>query len=728
MPDSRVPPIPESLVQRLNDHECVLFAGNGMAIDAGYPSWYTIMERLAKSMPPQLSSVSPDRLIKLLRQGEINLAAEIIQASVPTDLLIAFLERIYSSPPKLTRTHLLLESLPFAGTISASWDDTLERLFAPKARVVYWTEDPEAAATLLRDSEQFFVRLMGSPRRPKSFVFSIDEYRKRLRTNETFLKFLTHLYSSYTFLFIGSTLWQIESFAEDLAFWSTPSRQHFALVQDSENLDLRAERLSTRFGIEAIPYEASDGYPEVEKFLTELRARLDPGALSLASFQIEPATLDRVVLTNIGPFEQVDLDLTAGWNVLLGDNGCGKSTILRAIALGFCGDDPQGQKGAARLLRAGAATGSIELHVGKQRFVTNLTREGRTVRARSAALTPLQAKRSVILGFPALRGSSQKNPSGPTRGGASRPEVEDLLPLLLGGVDSRLDDAKQWVVNTHVRAEPGDGHSPEDATRCFRLLNTYFEILRDLTPGVDFRFSRIDRETWDVFVRTPDGEVPIDTLSQGTTSILGWVGTLLQRMLEIHGKSDQPEHEAALVLVDEIDAHMHPEWQQSLVPLIKKHFPRLQVIATSHSPLVVGNLEAREVLHVRREAESGKVLVERLNVSFQGWRADQILTSPAFDLQTTIGEKAQQLMDEYASLYGKTQRTPEDQERLEVLANTLRSQIPSHPETPEKREALGLLEEFMHQQLLDQPQEKRERIAAEARDLLAEIDSLEQAR
>jgi hypothetical protein len=377
MPDSRIPPIPEELVQRLNARECVLFTGNGIAIEAGYPSWYEILEVLAKIIPSRTSKVSSARIMDLLRKGDIDLAAEIIQANAQPTVLLSFLERTYSVPPKLTTTHFLLESLPFAGTISANWDDTLERLFAPKARVAYWTEDPEAAATLLRDSEQFFVRLMGSPRRPESFVFSIDEYRKRLRTNETFLKFLTHLYSSYTFLFIGSRLSLIESFAEDLAFWSTPSQQHFALVEGSENLDIRAERLSTRFGIEVIPYVASDGYPEVEQFLTELRSRLDPAALSPASLQIEPATLDRVVLTNIGPFE----------------------------------------------------------------------------------------------------------PSGPTRGGASRPEVEDLLPLVLGGVDSRLDDAKQWVVNTYVRAESGEGSSPEEAARYARLLSTYFEILR-LFPGL----------------------------------------------------------------------------------------------------------------------------------------------------------------------------------------------------------------------------------------------------
>lgn len=721
MPDSRVPPVPEELVQSLNARQCVLFTGNGIAIEAGYPSWYELMAELLPVLKTR--KISRGRLAELLKRGDGELAAEVIEASVDRRDLADMVSDFYDRPPRLTTTHHLLASLPLAGILVASWDSTIERLLG--VRPSYWTEDLETISNLLRNDKRFLIKLNGDPGRPETFIFSTDQYRRLLRKNEIFQKFLTHLYSAYTFLFIGARLSFIESFVEELAFWSSPSRSHFALVELSPDLDVRAERLSARFGVELLPYMATEGHPQVESFLAELRSHLDSPALSGASREIEPAALDRVVLDNVGPFEHLEIDFGRGWNVLLGNNGCGKSTILRAIALGFCGDDPHAQEPASRLLRSGASAGSIELHVGSQKFVTQLSRDGRTVRARSAALTPLQAGRSVILGFPPLRGVSQKNPSGPTRGGAPYPEITDLLPLLQGGTDFRLDGAKQWIVNTWLRAKPDRPETSEEAARCVRLLETYFDILRDLTPGVEFQFSRIDLQTWQVFVTTSDGEIPIDDLSQGTNSILGWIGTLLQRMLEIHGQAAKPENEAALVLVDEIDAHMHPEWQQGLVPLIKKHFRHLQVIATSHSPLVVGKLEASEVLHVRRETETGRIRVERLNVSFQGWRADQILTGPAFDLETTIGEKARVLVDEYTSLLGKVDRSEVDERRLGELTEALRTEIPAHPETPERREAFRLLEEFLRQRLREEPREKRERIVAEARELFAEIEAME---
>ena len=74
--------------------------------------------------------------------------------------------------------------------------------------------------------------------------------------------------------------------------------------------------------------------------------------------------------------------------------------------------------------------------------------------------------------------------------------------------------------------------------------------------------------------------------------------------------------------------------QDALVPLLKKKFPRLQVVATTHSPLIAGNLERGEMIRLRRD-QSGKIEVLPLDEEIQGWRADQILTNPAFGLAST---------------------------------------------------------------------------------------------
>ena len=245
--------------------------------------------------------------------------------------------------------------------------------------------------------------------------------------------------------------------------------------------------------------------------------------------------LDRVILHNVGLFESLDLDLQSArvdslsngresstWNVVLGNNGCGKSTLLRAVALGLCGDDREARESARRLLRVGAKTGSIELSMGQRSFITNLRREtdGRVLV--DSTVTPLQAGRWVVLGFPALRGASQRDPSGLGPAGRGEPVVRDVLPLLQGVVDWRLDGLKQWIVDTEVLSHRTD-LEPGQAERHRLALENCFDLLGAFIPGVTCRLGGVDPKTFQVNVLTDDGLVPIDQLSQGTGSVIGWV-------------------------------------------------------------------------------------------------------------------------------------------------------------------------------------------------------------
>jgi predicted ATP-binding protein involved in virulence len=150
--------------------------------------------------------------------------------------------------------------------------------------------------------------------------------------------------------------------------------------------------------------------------------------------------------------------------------------------------------------------------------------------------------------------------------------------------------------------------------------------------------------------------------------MIGWVGTLLQRMYEIYPDSENPQKEAALVLVDEIDAHLHPAWQRALVGLVNKHFSNVQIIATTHSPLVIVGLEPSSVLVARRAPGESEIEIARASdeIDFEGMRADQLLTSPLFGLTTTRGEREQQQIQRYSELLG-LKRSDKEQRELEVL-------------------------------------------------------------
>jgi len=227
-------------------------------------------------------------------------------------------------------------------------------------------------------------------------------------------------------------------------------------------------------------------------------------------------------------------------------------------------------------------------------------------------------------------------------------------------------------------------------------------------------------------VEDEDGIIPIQRLSQGITALLTWVGTLLERLYEVYEKSQRPESEKALVLLDEIDAHLHPGWQQQVIPLLREAFPNLQMLTTTHSPLIVSNLQPGEepdkalCYHLLRHEGGHPIMAERVPVeSFRGWRADQILTGPAFDLDSTRDQATRKLMDEYSSLLAKQRPTESERDRLALLSEQLERNVPSYQETEEARQAAELVEEWLQERLQGIPAEKKEKIVKEAKLYLA---------
>lgn len=101
-------------------------------------------------------------------------------------------------------------------------------------------------------------------------------------------------------------------------------------------------------------------------------------------------------------------------------------------------------------------------------------------------------------------------------------------------------------------------------------------------------------------------KIPATWLSHGYQSAIAWLADLLGHILLEAGKPVPPEKMEGLVLVDELDLHLHPRWQTALVPALKAIFPRLQFIATSHSAMLLPGLEQDEVF-VLRQDEDGNV-------------------------------------------------------------------------------------------------------------------------
>jgi predicted ATP-binding protein involved in virulence len=125
--------------------------------------------------------------------------------------------------------------------------------------------------------------------------------------------------------------------------------------------------------------------------------------------------------------------------------------------------------------------------------------------------------------------------------------------------------------------------------------------------------------------------LPFSALSDGFKAFLGWVWDLLYQIALVWDKDKPLTEMPGVVIVDEIDLFMHPEWQRTIVGKVAETFPNLQFLFSTHSPLVAGSLEPENVF-VMETDESGAAVVKQYPEPLYGRSASEILTSIYFKL------------------------------------------------------------------------------------------------
>jgi predicted ATP-binding protein involved in virulence len=203
-------------------------------------------------------------------------------------------------------------------------------------------------------------------------------------------------------------------------------------------------------------------------------------------------------------------------------------------------------------------------------------------------------------------------------------------------------------------------------------------------------------------------------LSDGYSALLALVGHLLHHVLAITKWQQDPQRVFGLVLLDEVDLHLHPAWQRRLLPDFMRAFPNLQIIGTSHSAVLAGAAPSDALIVLRREADGLKALTDLPSV--KGWRVDQVLTSVLFDLTSAHDQETEQLTGEYAKLineYGP------DDPKVKDLEAKLAQRRPENPgSTPLDREAWSLLEQAVADRLAKVEPEKQKTLLESLRKMM----------
>ncbi|WP_316367109.1 AAA family ATPase [Candidatus Thiodiazotropha sp. CDECU1] len=392
------------------------------------------------------------------------------------------------------------------------------------------------------------------------------------------------------------------------------------------------------------------------------------------------------------------------WTIFLGENGTGKSTVLRSIGLVLAGSDalPFLLGEPDSWIRNGSDQASIAATLQTARneercleiqFKQGMDRSGFIEHNRKgldqldSALAHTQRSYFVV-GYGALRRLAMHDMNISRRG--NDPERAQSLATLFD-LDATLNPLQSWAMGLEYR----------DGKRGTRIIEN---AMNGLLPDVSF--SRIDRHNGDLLFTTPDGDVPLSMLSDGYQNVAAWIGDLLYRITESFDDYKNPLKTRGLLLIDEIDAHLHPKWQRQLRKYIETKLPEFQIIGTTHSVLTAQQLEADECVILNRNEKSNAVSAR----TFPGVPAElqaHELLEIGFNVETLDSVRLSNDKHKYRSLYRKKSKTTRDRQELQRLAEQF-SVLPERDLS------------FRNEAIIESQQKQRKTIE----DLLAQIEGM----
>jgi uncharacterized protein (TIGR02646 family) len=390
-----------------------------------------------------------------------------------------------------------------------------------------------------------------------------------------------------------------------------------------------------------------------------------------AQYYAKARWIERITIHNFKVIRDLDLVITPAQDrgaclLLLGENGVGKSSILQAVALALMGRQHQERLpalDASTYLTAGEEDGFVKVYLtGDPEPVQLHFRRG----SPRFELKPEDPK-VLMLGYGATRLLPRAETPPITAFGASKADnlFSPFVPL---------SDASSWLCTL---AE-GDFERMKQGLRSLLLL----------PDGADIKAEAGTLPT--VRIETHGIAISLERLSDGFQSVVALAADIMSVMRLRWPEMDLAE---GIVLIDEIDAHLHPRWKMQVVQRLREVFPRLQFLMTSHDPLCLRGLRAGEVAVLRRNGKGAVWLVEDLP-SPEGLRIDQILTSDFFGLNSTRSPEDDELFDDYYRLLALRNPTAAQKARLVELKAKL-AQRDLMGTTPRERLMLEAADRFV---------------------------------
>lgn len=347
--------------------------------------------------------------------------------------------------------------------------------------------------------------------------------------------------------------------------------------------------------------------------------------------------IESLHIKGVRQFGNLDVYFNGNFNFLAGPNGCGKTSILTTISHCFSTQNFTHSRFSEKAeFWTDINYNNIPYRVGlgpqafaKLAYRSNTLRqwslpiqgEGRTV------LNPSQLSEKVPEFTPLFIGA-QRNISYRQIGGLKRESTQEekILEYRNHAVKSLYgeweQDVKQWMINRYFIIEKE--WAKEEAENWVHLM----AMLPAVGPlGSEFRYLRTERELEPIF-SLYGRECYLEELSAGFQAILLIIANIYIWVEGTNAAGSRSVKDATgTVLIDELDLHLHPEWQFNIRAGLAAIFPNLQFIVTTHSPHLLSSANPGEVIRMPGGKYPDEYTVLRPDArSFAGWSTDQILS------------------------------------------------------------------------------------------------------
>lgn len=344
------------------------------------------------------------------------------------------------------------------------------------------------------------------------------------------------------------------------------------------------------------------------------------------------------------------------FNLVLGDNGGGKSSVLRAIAISML---------APALVDSGfVANRLVRRPDAKEAFLKVVA-----VLDANDTLGELYERTEVELIARIEKMSRRRDldrlhldstPSSPLEeliyddeshaffvvgyGATRRIETGDFSPSSARKLRGDRYGRVASLFEDHVALRPVESLIDGFKDRRGEAIRTINSVL----PNGLKLTGDVDPDSEQCILVFNDQEVPFSSLSDGYRAFVGMVADLVGYLVDVCPMQMKLVDIPGIVLIDEIDLHLHPSWQRRVATDLAQGFPKLQFIATTHSPLVVTSV-AKESIFITDVGDDGHATIRQMSEQAYGRTVDQLLLSSYFGLTSTRPETSVQATEELFS-------------------------------------------------------------------------------